>query len=146
MTTLILLVVVFFAVWFFSDSFLTALIITAILGAFLDVDPDNIKKTAKDELAKIEQSIEGHSGGGRMGHGPPEGPEYYKPVKQGDAASYNTESISDQLREQEIVTVPNKGEACFGGGDCFKMRLRRHDDGTLYACEIDGMRCYTVSR
>ena len=141
MTTLILLLIVFFAVWFFSDSLFFAVIATVLVGAFLDINPDELKKTAKEELAKIEQTMEGHDTG-------PESDIHTKELTIYDAHAENfpKESISDKLRESTPVLVMNREKACHDTNNCFKMRLRRHDNGILYACEVDGMRCYPVTR
>ncbi len=53
------------------------------------------------------------------------------------------EYISDQIRNVESVT--HKGaEVCRSTGQCFVPRLRKHEDGTVYACETDGLQCYVL--
>lgn len=53
------------------------------------------------------------------------------------------EYISDQIRNEEKVQW-NGEQVCRDNGECFTPKFRQHDNGTLYACEIDGLQCYGV--
>lgn len=131
----IFIVIMFIFILFWSESFFVAFVGTAILmGVFgldfnLKVAINNIEEAAAEHQTLTPAEKEKYLTGL---------PEFLETIPDG--------RITDKLRNAENVNVnyAEDVQACKSSGRCFSAEFKKRE-GTVYACELNGINCYVVN-
>lgn len=149
---LIVFAVVIF--WFTDGNWFIAIVALFFIGSAMNIEitPETIKEGVENVVEEVAQH-EGYTvkaqsrelEDGTHVHVEIERKEEPPPL---DVSVLQPENIFDQLRNNErLHSVAVSGElveVCKSKGDCFKGKLRKHDDGTVYACQVEGINCYRL--
>ena len=125
--------VLFIIAWGISESFWFSLILVSIVLNTVDIEARLIQyENSMDEILSTDEITPPVIGGVDI-----EQPLY-------ETQSLVPEFISDQVRTTNIAIITSQDQACTAEGDCFTFRLRKHEFGQVYVCEMNGINCYTL--
>ena len=152
---LIALVVFAIAIFWFTDGswFITIVALFFIASAMgINLTTETVKEGVVNVVEEIAQhegyTVEAQSRELEDGTHVHVKVERKEEPKLLDVSVLQPENIFTQLRNSErLHSVTMSGElveACKSEGDCFKGKLRKHDDGTVYACQVEGINCYRL--